>query len=269
MYSTHKSEQSQPGSEPRSRDLLPGQSFSGIFPIQKYRGETLAVLLERFRHEHSLDTETKLTYAGRLDPMAEGVVLVLAGESRFEKDALLGLPKAYDVDILLGVSTDTLDPLGSIENVEPKPIDQETIERAILEMKSITSLPYPMYSSVPVDGKPLFIHAREGTTVTIPQKKVTIYSAELLGIEKVSLSTLATRAIEDIQKVIGDFRQDTIINDWRQLETVDTEVQLVKVCITASSGTYMRSLTAWMGERLGVPALAYRIVRTKIGEYRT
>ncbi len=243
------------------------QSFSGIFPIQKYRGETLAVLLARFRHEHGLDIETKLTYAGRLDPMAQGMVLILAGVARFEKDALLGLTKIYDVDILLGVATDTQDPLGLITGTHSVGLEADVIQKAVSDMTSITTLPYPMYSSVPVDGQPLFVHAREGNEVLVPQKKVTIYSAELLSIEKISLRTLATSAISDIQKVVGDFRQADIITCWQQLATEHTEIQLVKVRITASSGTYMRSLAAWLGERLGVPALAYTIIRKSIGEY--
>jgi tRNA U55 pseudouridine synthase TruB len=107
------------------------QSFSGIFPVQKERGETLAVLLERFRSEYTLDDTTKLTYAGRLDPMAEGLVLVLAGESRFQKDTLLGLAKEYEIEVLFGIATDTLDPLGVITETNITPVAEADIQNAI------------------------------------------------------------------------------------------------------------------------------------------
>ena len=70
-----------------------------------------------------------------------------------------------------------------------------------------------------------------------------------------------------IQTVVGDFRQSEIIETWQE-QTMDTPVTLVTFSVTASSGTYMRSLAEKMGESLGVPALAYRIVRTSVGEYK-
>ncbi len=241
------------------------QSFRGVYPVHKERGETLAVLLERFRSERSLDVSTKLTYAGRLDPMAEGIVLILAGEDRFQKDALLGLSKIYEVEVLLGVATDTLDPLGVITGTLYKEVI--SIEPTMEMMKSITTLPYPMYSSVPVDGKPLFAHARAGSTVAVPDKKVTIYSVELLSTTKVPVNTIAQSVIDDVNQVQGDFRQADIIRSWQQLLDQTNEVTIVSIRVHASSGTYMRSLAEWIGEQLGVPALAYRIDRIQIGEY--
>lgn len=225
------------------------------------------MLLDRFRRTHELTAETKLTYAGRLDPMAEGIVLVLAGESRFEKDALLGLPKTYNVDILLGIATDTQDPLGLITDRDVQVVREAAIEKTIAEMTAITALPYPLYSSVPVAGKPLFAHARAGNSVVVPEKKVTIYETKLLGVRSEPLAKLVATITTDIGNVIGDFRQDESIAKWQTLQDEHTAVTIVTVSITASSGTYMRSLAAWMGERLDVPALAYRIVRTKLGDY--
>lgn len=246
------------------------ETCSGIYPVHKERGETLAMLLNRFRTEQLIDETVKLTYAGRLDPMAEGLVLILAGDARFQKDALLGLHKTYEVDVLFGVVTDTQDPLGIITDVSIVDVDEITLIDAIAHIKRITSLPYPMYSSVPVDGKPLFVHARAGTKVEVPQKKVTIYSAEIINIREESLQKLVDEIITDIAKVAGDFRQAEITEVWQRLLTPNSsqqEATIVTIRISASSGTYMRSLATVLGERLGVPALAYRINRTKLGEY--
>lgn len=246
---------------------MPSQSFSGIFPLYKYRGETLAVLLDRFRSEHSLDHTAKLTYAGRLDPMAEGLVLVLAGEDRFRKDMLLDLPKTYRVEVLLGIGTDTLDPLGRITTMSPREVSSADIEGAVSRMTAITTLPYPMYSSVPVDGKPLFVHARAGESVEVPLKNVSIYSVHIESIRTESMSTLATSVVRDIERVVGDFRQAEIIEDWTKLvSSTDTGV-IVTLSISCSSGTYMRSLAQWLGQELGVPAIAYSIERTSLGKY--
>ncbi len=238
---------------------------NGIFSVQKMRGETLATLLARFRSENNLSLTTKLTYAGRLDPMAEGLVLILAGESRFQKDKLLGLTKIYEMEIMLGISTDTEDVLGLITDVNFEKVEENKIRQIINEITSITSLAYPMYSSVPVAGKALFMHAREGNVVEIPEKKVSISNVEILEIRNAAINDL--NIISDIKKVEGDFRQAEIINKWQEHLDKNNEVILIKIRASVSSGTYMRSLARWVGEQLGVPALAYTIRRTSIGEY--
>ncbi|MDB5254901.1 MAG: ine55 [Candidatus Nomurabacteria bacterium] len=240
-----------------------GQQTQGIFPFWKEAGETLAVLLRRFKDEHGYGPDEKITYAGRLDPMAEGIVPLLVGEARFQKDRLLGAVKTYEVDILLGISTDTADMLGLVTNIDMDTgIAQEQIESAIEQMKGITELPYPEYSSRPVDGKPLFMHARAGQKVVVPIKKVTIHSLELKEIKEIPLKEVLDGAIEVINKVRGDFRQEETVEQWKALK--GGNVQMISIVATVSSGTYMRSLAERMGELLGVPALAYRIVRTEV-----
>lgn len=231
------------------------------------RGETLAVLLERFRTENNLDASTKLTYAGRLDPMAEGLVLILAGDDRFKKDALLGLPKEYEVEVLFGIATDTLDPLGLITDTNIAVVASDDIEKGIHKMKDIKQLPYPLYSSVPVEGKALFIHAREGKKVSVPEKKITVFEAELVSVRHEKIAVLAQQIIEDITKVVGDFRQQESIQGWEQLLNDQRELSIATIHIHASSGTYMRSLAEWLGKQCRVSALAYTIKRVKVGEY--
>ncbi len=251
------------------KSQLVSNGFRGTYPLYKERGETLAVLLERFRIERNLAPDTKLTYAGRLDPMAEGVVLVLAGEDRFQKDKLLGLEKTYTVDVLLGIGSDTHDPLGIVTDPVSKDISESEIKEIVQKMHTITQLPYPMYSSVPVKGQALFVHARAGREVDIPIKNVHIKQVMLKSIKNREVKDLATDAIRDIEKVVGDFRQQEIIGRWVEIASKYSNIALpvIQLTITASSGTYMRSLAAWMGEQLGVPAMAYRIIRTAIGSY--
>ncbi len=247
-------------------------SAEGVILFWKQPGETLAVLLRRFREERGLSADEKVTYAGRLDPMAEGIVPILVGEARFQKDHLIGKAKTYEVDILLGIGTDTGDMLGV---ASPRhsfsgggATEKSDIQKAIIELSHTTELPYPRYSSRPVDGTPLFMHARAGRAVTVPIKKVTIYSMELLGIDALPLSTLLGTAQDIIKKVQGDFRQEAILEQWEKLkkEEGDTAATIVRIRTTVSSGTYMRSLAERMGELLGVPALAYTIKRTAVEE---
>jgi tRNA pseudouridine(55) synthase len=240
----------------------------GIFFFWKEPGETLAVMLRRFRDTQGLSEDEKLTYAGRLDPMAEGIVPILVGEARFQKDHMLRASKTYEVDILLGIGTDTGDMLGlpTVDLILNAVKDKNEIEKALLTLSETVSLPYPNYSSRPVDGKPLFMHARAKNTVVVPIKNITIYSLELLGVQKVLVGDLLKQAIETIKKVQGDFRQSEIIEQWSDLCKKEDSaiVQLVHIKTTVSSGTYMRSVAEKMGELVRMPALAYKITRTEV-----
>jgi tRNA U55 pseudouridine synthase TruB len=89
------------------------QTFEpNVFGLYKPAGWTpLQALLELKRVRPEL-ADIPLTYAGRLDPMAEGLLLVLGGEKVHEKDTYLGLDKTYTVTALLGIETDSFDLLG-------------------------------------------------------------------------------------------------------------------------------------------------------------
>ena len=80
--------------------------------LYKNLGETPHEAILRYKKDHPEHKDLTMTYAGRLDPMAEGVLLVLSGDLVFEKDKFLDLPKNYEFEILWGFETDTLDLLG-------------------------------------------------------------------------------------------------------------------------------------------------------------
>ena len=84
----------------------------------KLRGETLADMMLRAQTELCIPVDMKATYAGRLDPMASGIVPILYGEDVHRKDYFMGHDKTYEVEILCGVSTDTGDVLGIFEETE-------------------------------------------------------------------------------------------------------------------------------------------------------
>lgn len=253
-----------------SYDTQKGPNSQDVFPVWKHPGETLAALLERFRREQSLTDTTKLTYAGRLDPMAEGVVIILKGDARFHKDTLLRLDKTYELTVLLGVGTDTADMLGVVTSIEtPSSISQDAISDAVKNLEHVKELTYPLYSSRPVEGVPLFVHARAGNAVLVPIKKVDIYRVGVVEIQHRTLAESIDEMLPIIKSVAGDFRQEEIIKRWQEMKIKEgeKEITLVTVLITATSGTYMRALAELLGSTLGLPALAYHIKRIRVGEY--
>src|SRR3989344_64050 len=100
-----------------------------ILNLYKRLGETPRERLERLRLEKPLYENEVLSYAGRLDPMAEGVLLTLVGPENKRRDEYLNLSKEYVVDILFGFSTDTYDVLGKIKASG----DTDTIRRQALK----------------------------------------------------------------------------------------------------------------------------------------
>jgi tRNA pseudouridine(55) synthase len=238
-----------------------------IFVFYKQQGETLKEALIRARQEHSMPLDERMAYAGRLDPMAEGLLLLLSGEDCKEKDRYLGLDKEYEVKVLLGISSDTADALGIVmASMVPDELQVSGFKFKSLVGKRVQ--PYPAYSSKTVQGKPLFRWAREGKLgeIEIPERESEIKSVELLSQSTVSLETLKAEAARRIARVQGDFRQEACIASWSALQA-PKECVVVQLRVASSSGAYMRTLAERLGKELGVSALAWSIKRTRLGEY--
>src|SRR3989344_9613864 len=88
--------------------------MKNIIVLNKKEGETPLEALENFRPRNKEYKDIKMTYAGRLDPMASGLLLVLVGKEIKNKEKYLALNKEYDFKILFGFATDTYDILGRV-----------------------------------------------------------------------------------------------------------------------------------------------------------
>jgi tRNA pseudouridine55 synthase len=247
-----------------------------VLNLYKAQGETPLQRIERFRVENPEFKNVPLSYAGRLDPMAEGVLLVLAGEANKNRSEYLGLEKEYTFDILFGFSTDTYDLLGvmdeAVTRASHKPVRAPILVEYIAQMPGERSQKYPPFSSKPLEGQPLFVKARKGelSEFDLPEHKITIHSASLVGMNRMNEKDLLEEIEHSIQRVHGDFRQERILHLWRDTLRVlyGMTFDIATVSITCSSGTYVRSLAHELGEQLGIPALAMRIVRTRVGTYK-
>lgn len=104
-----------------------------VITIYKKIGETPLEALTRLRESVPEYKEETLSYAGRLDPMAAGVMLVLAGDANKEREKYLNLEKDYSAEILFGISTDTYDTLGLITEVSRTVLDIGEFEGRLKE----------------------------------------------------------------------------------------------------------------------------------------
>ncbi len=243
-----------------------------VLNLYKQVGETPRERLERLRAQKPECANEVLSYAGRLDPMAEGVLIALVGSANKMRDAYLDMSKEYTLDVLFGFSTDTYDLLGKVmESGDGTSIKRSAIEQGLNEFRGQFSQEYPPFSSKPVDGKSLFEWARGGLigNIVLPRRQVNTYDIRLSEIYKVSDNELLSYLEETIAKVQGDFRQEEILRLWHRnlRKQNDRLFPCATIHISCSSGTYARSIAHGLGQGLGVPALALRILRTKVGDY--
>jgi len=251
--------------------------------LEKKVGETPLQTLESYRNSHPELLNVPMAYAGRLDPMAEGKLLVLMGDECKVQEKYHSLDKEYMFEVLFGVSSDTADVLGLLESCTVATLEKETVEKAVQKLIGNIELPYPHFSSKTVTGKPLHVWKLEGRIgeIEIPKKRSTIYKLNLQILKKVTSTevyTYATEKIETILPVIeeskalgNDFRRADVRTSWKkfqeQHEPLQTFFIAQFICI-ASSGTYMRTLAEVIAKELGTCGLAYSIKRTQIGKYQ-
>jgi tRNA pseudouridine55 synthase len=242
-----------------------------IFNLYKYRGETPLECMQRFKESNSDVKGEKMTYFGRLDPMAEGVLLIGTGDDVKRKDEFLGLDKEYDFTALFGFSTDTYDILGKILRVERlSGLDESYVMKAVSVYEGEREQKYPPFSSRTVGGRALHEWARmeELDSIDIPSKKITVHKMQYKGVNRLAPKELLGRLLMDISKVKGDFRQHEALVLWKEMLTkYEGDVFICKFSAHVSTGTYVRSIVNDLGNTLGIGACALTIVRTRVGDH--
>lgn len=272
--------------------------------LYKKQEETCLECLQRLKNGLEAgvgSAPVSMTYAGRLDPLAAGALLVLEGDEIVEKAAYLALPKTYEFEVVFGIATDTFDQLGIIAPIEDV-LEWPTLEfggtaaddgsgaLARLAKEGVAGLAefdfrqligkarqrYPFYSSKPIGGVPLFQYVKDhGIAATIPMlpiNEVELYDIETLGETELSALDLARESVGFAERIKGDFRQKEIIESWKAFEerlmrSADGgSMKVLRFRATVGSGFYVRSFACWLGQAVGVGAIARNIVRTKIGD---
>jgi tRNA pseudouridine55 synthase len=225
---------------------------------------------------------SKYSFAGRLDPMARGLMIVLQDEECKLQDNFCHLDKVYEFTMLLGCQTDTYDVLGlltheinSESNLNLKIKLTNLIQNNLSQYTGMIEQYYPPYSSVIVNKKPLWWWSRENklNKITIPSKKVEIYKLENLGYHKEINSYELWKQIQEKITSLSEsryenFRVPQILDTWDKHLTLlpNKSFILQSFRATVSSGTYIRSLVHRIGTDLNCGALAFDIHRTEFLE---
>lgn len=250
--------------------------------LDKKVGETPLQAIQQWKKEYPAYAGYSACYAGRLDPMASGKLLILLGDECKRQSEYTNLDKEYEIEILLDVGSDTGDALGLPHySGRESGVDKELLARVFQQELGAHLRPYPAFSSKTVQGKPLFLYALEGTlaNIRIPEHIECIYriqgesaspiSREDLE-EKISkFLDLVPRTEESSKRLGADFRVDAIRAQWNSIFNAlpSRTFSVLRLRVVCGSGTYMRSLAGRVGQALHTNALALSIRRTKMGKY--
>jgi len=207
-------------------DPTPWRAVHGILLLDKPAGLSSNQALQQAKR---LFRAEKAGHTGSLDPLATGLLPLCFGEATKIAGLLLGNSKAYDAELMLGVTTDTGDAEGQVLRRRPVPaLDTAQIERALALLRGrITQVP-PAYSAIKQGGEPLYAKARRGEAVQAPARTVQVFALEL------------TR--------------------W--------EGDRLALHVECSSGTYIRSLVVDLGEALGCGAHLTALRRVWVTPFR-
>lgn len=168
----------------------------------------------------------RIGHAGTLDPLASGLMIVATGTDTKLLEYVVGLDKTYRCTARLGGTSSTYDSEGEIIDFkQPSIPTTKDIKRVTQEFSGDIEQTPPQHSAVKIQGKKAYEYAREGQTIKIPSRLVSIYSIDII-----------------------DFDYPTL--------TIDTHV---------SSGTYIRSLIHDIGQRLNCGGYITKLQRTSVG----
>lgn len=209
-----------------------------IFNIYKQKGYTSFDVVALVRKKLGIK---KVGHAGTLDPMAEGVLIVLVGDACKKQSEFTKLEKEYKAEVAFGFETDTYDAEGEITKKSEGEgvLTEEKVREALQSFVGTISQTVPAYSAVKIKGRKLYELARKGKTenIELPSREVTIYKIEVEKFEK------------------------------KYVEKISAEVNVLTCVISCGSGTYIRSLAHDLGEKLGTYATLIKLVRTKVGDF--
>lgn len=221
--------------------------------------------------------DKKSAHTGVLDPMAEGVIIVLLGKERFNKIKYTQeWKKTYRFKIVLGISTDSYDGMGITNkiNLDLAHTDKKTIKSAVLGFEGLYKHKVPLYSAIKVKGKKLFMYPKENLKPPkLPTRKGHIYSIKLNSVSQMEAGNIVKKVLKNLKNIkTGEFRQKEITKNWEKFlkdhkKDLTKKAQILDISAQTSSGVYIRSLSQDICKKLGVPGFVFGLVREKNGLY--
>lgn len=192
--------------------------MDGILRINKAKGLTSHDVVGRVRR---ILGQKEVGHAGTLDPMAEGLMILLLGEATKISDYILNGDKAYRARVKMGTSTDTWDMDGEVLATQDVSFTETQFQDAILKLKGDFNWQVPKFSAIKKQGQKLYEKARKGEEFEAPTRPMSFKSIEFI-------------------------------------ECTPDEVEVQLLC---SKGSYIRTWGQELGRLLGVPSCLSALTR--------
>jgi tRNA pseudouridine55 synthase len=173
--------------------------------------------------------QKKIGHTGTLDPDAVGVLPVCLGNGTKLCDLLTDKNKKYEAVLKLGINTDTQDMSGTIISQKVVTSSIEEIQEAVYSFLGEYQQIPPMYSALKVNGQKLYELARKGIEVERKSRKVIIHEIDIL----------------DINEANAEVRME----------------------VSCSKGTYIRTLCYDIGLKLGCGGSMKELIRTEVSQF--
>jgi tRNA pseudouridine55 synthase len=208
---------------------------AGIHLVHKAVGQSSFDVIRGFKRRAFEAGQKKLAlgHGGTLDPFADGLLLVLAGQATRLMELLHPLPKTYVAEVAWGVETDTCDlqglPLG--DAVAPD-ISPAALDAALAPFLGWTDQVPPATSAKKIDGEAAYKKAHRGEIVIMKPSRVFLLSAR-----------------------------------WIAHDLPHGQPQRSTLELTCRGGFYVRSLARDLGRTLGCGAHLSALRRTAIGPW--
>jgi tRNA pseudouridine55 synthase len=203
-------------------------SADGLIVVDKPAGMTSHDVVARIRR---LAKTRRVGHGGTLDPMATGVLIIGVNKATRLLTYVIGSRKSYTATIRLGQSTITDDAEGEVTaTASAAHVTDEAIRDGLDRQRGeIDQVPSEV-SAIKINGERAYKRVRDGESVEIPARRVTVFALEVLDIR-------------------------------RSGEVVDVDID-----VTCSSGTYIRAIARDLGTTLGVGGHLTALRRTAVGE---
>lgn len=238
--------------------------------VYKPLGMTPGELVKAYKDENPEYANETISYAGRLDPLAHGVMVLLIGEANKQRRDYEKSDKVYEFKAILGFATDSYDICGIITGTgNTQMIELQKISETLKGFEGKSIQPFPLFSSYKIKGKALFAWARENrlNEIEVPSKEIEVYETKVLGTESIMGVDLLQEIESRISLLKGDFRQEEIVAKWRATIKQPSQYQVVNMKAKVSAGTYIRGIVNELGDKLGTKATVLEIYRPQSGEY--
>jgi tRNA pseudouridine55 synthase len=153
----------------------------------------------------------KAGHAGTLDPLASGLLPIMFGEATKFSQLVLEADKEYLARARLGVTTRTGDAEGEVLEQRPVQVQADAVERALPAFRGEIEQVPPMFSALKHRGRPLYVLARRGESVTRAPRRIRVHDLELLGLAgdtlelrvRCSKGTYIRTLVEDIGSALS------------------------------------------------------------------